>query len=49
MLGKIEDRMSKGRHRVKRLDSITDSVDVSLSRPRELVTDRKAGRTELSQ
>ena len=47
VLGKMEDRRRQGRLWVKRLDSVTDSVDMSLSTPRELVTDRKASRTEL--
>ena len=42
MLGKTEDRRRRGRQRMKWLDSITDSVDVSLSKLRELVVDSKA-------
>ena len=42
MLGKIEGRRRRGRQRMKWLDSITDSVDVSLSKLRELVVDSKA-------
>ena len=42
MLGKIEGRRRRGRQRMRRLDDITDSVDVSLSKIRELVVDREA-------
>ena len=42
MLGKIEGGRRRGWQRMKRSDGITDSVDVSLSRLRELVMDRKA-------
>ena len=42
MLGKIEGRRRKGRQRVKRLDGITDSVDMSLSRVWDIVKDREA-------
>ena len=42
MLGKIEGRRRRGRQRVKRLDGITDSVDVSLSRVWDIVKDREA-------
>ena len=41
-LGKIEGRRRKGRHRTRWLDGITDSVDMSLSRPQEIVEDREA-------
>ena len=40
-LGKIEDKRRRGRQRIRRLDGITDSMDLSLRKLREMVNDRK--------
>ena len=44
MLGKLEGRRGRGQQRMRKLDSITDSVDMNLSKLQEIVKDRQAWR-----
>ena len=47
MLGKIEGRRRRGRQRIRCLDGITESTDVSLSELQDLVMDREAWRAAI--
>ena len=42
MQGKVEGRKRRGQQKIRWLDTITDSMDISFSKPQEMVKDRKA-------